>query len=421
MKISMLLSACLLISFQVAVAQPVPPQKLKLFIECQFSNLCDLDYIRREVVIADYVRNPYQADVHILITSRNTGGASQEHTILLTGKGLFSKLQDTLNFHTPNVGTEAETRAIFLKKLKVALIPFLMKNGDFSKLEVSFSATDTLTHTTSDKWKSWVFNVGGRMRLNGDNNYNEHSIGTNISVGKVTEKFKTGLYLFQSLSKNAYRYLEDSQKIVFKTSNRYVNVRHEYVRSLTPKWSTGYELAYTKSTYDNFKSSWDFYAGIEYNIYPYKISNSKFLALRYRLNAEHRNYYEETLYDKTTELLFSNELSLYTSYAQKWGSVNGSLSWYNYLHDLSKNVLAFNAYMEVRVAKGLSLTFEGNASRINDQLHIAKSGANSQEVLLRLKALSTSYNYYTGFGINYQFGSALNNVVNTRFTNGRMY
>jgi hypothetical protein len=65
------------------------------------------------------------------------------------------------------------------------------------------------------------------------------------------------------------------------------------------------------------------------------------------------------------------------------------------------------------------LTLYTSASIINDQLNISKSGADPQEVLLKLKALSTSYNYNTGIGLRYRFGSAFNNIVNPRFTNGR--
>ena len=126
------------------------------------------------------------------------------------------------------------------------------------------------------------------------------------------------------------------------------------------------------------------------------------------------------MFNKKQEWLFSNDLGLYASYTQKWGSVNGSLTWYNYLDDFSKNNLSLYLNLQVQVIKGLSVNLYTSASIINDQLNIAKEGADSQEVLLRLKALSTNFNYYTSIGFTYRFGSALNNIVNPRFTNGRM-
>ena len=78
-----------------------------------------------------------------------------------------------------------------------------------------------------------------------------------------------------------------------------------------------------------------------------------------------------------------------------------------------------DANLELKIIKGISINFYGTASLINDQLSLARQGASSQEVLLKLKALATNFNYYTGIGINYKFGSKFNNFVNPRFTSGR--
>jgi hypothetical protein len=132
-----------------------------------------------------------------------------------------------------------------------------------------------------------------------------------------------------------------------------------------------------------------------------------------------RSYLEETVFNKTGETLLSNDLGIYASFTQPWGSVSSSISWYNYMHDFSKNNLSMEANIELNLFKGVSINFFGYASLINDQLSLSKAGASSEEILLRLKALSTTFNYYTGMGINYRFGSKFNNCVNPRFTNGR--
>ena len=227
--------------------------------------------------------------------------------------------------------------------------------------------------------------------------------------------------MYEFESRNVYRYMENGEKQELKTTNKYRDVNYDYIRSLSPRWSVGSQLLYRKSSYDNFRDLLSIVIGAEYNIYPYKLSSNKFLVLRYRISTDARKYYEETLFGKNKEVLFSNDIGLYAAYTQKWGSITGSLSWYNYLHDVSKNNVSLNLMLEVRLIKGLSVSFHGNGSIINDQLNIARQGADSQEILLRLKALSTSYNYYTGFGLNYRFGSAFNNIVNPRFTNGRYY
>jgi hypothetical protein len=50
-----------------------------------------------------------------------------------------------------------------------------------------------------------------------------------------------------------------------------------------------------------------------------------------------------------------------------------------------------------------------------DQIFLPKGGATSQEVLTRRRQLASGYNIYSYFGLNYRFGSKLNNFVNPRF------
>ena len=129
------------------------------------------------------------------------------------------------------------------------------------------------------------------------------------------------------------------------------------------------------------------------------------------------NYMDTTIYDKTSENLWLHSFSAAYQVVQKWGSVNVSLGYSNYFHDWSKNNLSLSGYLELRVAKGLSVSFAGGASLIHDQLGLVKAGATTAEVLLRRKELATQFQYYTMFGFTYTFGSIYNNVVNPRFGN----
>ena len=408
----------LLISYSSFARQD---HKTRLFIECTEGGLCNLDFIRKELPVVDFVQDRFQADVHVLIVTQPAGNAGSAHTILFIGQNPPVR-QDTALFYTSANATEDENRKIMIRHVKMGLMPWLVRSRSAGLVDISFreqaAAGDAAT-TNRDRWKGWVFMMGGRLSLNGDRNYHEHSIGIDASATKVTASYKTGLSFYQSSSKNQYSYMEAGEKVTLKTLNEYRYIKHDFVKSLGPRWSAGYEVEYVHSTYDNYRHGYSFSPGIEYNIFPYSLSSSKFLAIRYRLEGERRVYLEETLFDKEREWLFSHELGAYTAFAQKWGSIYGSLNWYNYVHDFSKNNLSFYIETELRLVKGLMLTLYTSASIINDQLNISKAGADPQEVLLKLKALSTSYNYNTGIGLRYRFGSAFNNIVNPRFTNGR--
>jgi len=425
MKYKILLPGILILMTLSARSQTNPSAKadsyrLKLYIDCNQAN-CDYDYIRREIPVTDFVRDRKESDIHILISSQSSANGGEKYDILFFGQNRWLNKNDSIYFFTVPNSSEDNIRKQLVKVIQAGIIPYLVKLGQINRLNFLFEK-DTASHNTLaniDKWKNWVFNIGGSARFSGEKNYKQKMLATNGSASRVTEKSKLELSFFNSTSKNSYVIEENSDKTLLKTTNNYLEIEQEYVKSISSKWSWAIESAFRKSTYENLKSAASGSAGIEYNIYPYKLSGSKFFALRYTIGISNRNYLEETIYNKLKETLFSSNAGAYIYFTQPWGSISSSIKWYNYLHDFSKNNFSIDASLELKLFKGMSIYFYGNASLINDQLSLAGQGASSQEVLLRLKALATNFNYNTSVGINYRFGSKFNNFVNPRFTNGR--
>lgn len=391
-----------------------------LFIDCGYTD-CDMDFIRNSIPAADFVRDRFQAQWHCQLSSQPTGNNGEQVCLVLTGQQAFAGYADTLKYCNSPQATDANKRSRLLQYLKTGLLAALRHTSFAETAAIDFTApaADTKTTGKTDPWKYWAFTVGGRMGLNGDQNYSEKNTMARFSASKVTDAFKIGFSAVDFRNRNTYVIKDGDQERKLETINDFQEVNHNYTKSLNRRWSAGYEASWQRSTYDNMKSRAELYAGIEYNIFPYSASASKFLVIRGMLGADSRQYFSETVYDKTRETLFSAEAGLYASFIQRWGTVNGSVSWYNYLHDVSRNNLSVNMDVNINLVKGLSLSMGVSASRIRDQLQLAKEGASADEVLLRLRALSTGYNYYTSMGLNYRFGSKFNNVVNARFTNGR--
>jgi hypothetical protein len=124
---------------------------------------------------------------------------------------------------------------------------------------------------------------------------------------------------------------------------------------------------------------------------------------------------EETIYSKTSELLKLETLEVRLELKRPWGSVELSVTGFNYLHDFSKNNLQLYSEMSFRVFEGFSFNISGGASRIRDQLSLRKRSASLDEVLLQRQKLETGYNFWGNLGISYSFGSIYNNIVNPRF------
>jgi len=157
------------------------------------------------------------------------------------------------------------------------------------------------------------------------------------------------------------------------------------------------------------------FPGIEYNIFPYSESTRKLLTFQYMIGVRFFDYHEQTIYLKNSEALPSHSMMISYDIKQPWGSINTYLVGANYLNDFGKYHLQIYGSVEIRLFKGLSLSYWGYMTFLRDQISLPRRGASLEEVLLRRRQLETSYDYYFSIEFSYTFGSIYNNIVNPRF------
>lgn len=395
------------------------PDRLKVFIDCQSG--CDMTYIRSEINIVDFLLDRVAADVHVLITDQNTGGGGDAYQLIFFGQQVFSGIKDTIRFINEPNNTDFEERDLLLKYLKIGLTPFVARTASAGNIDIKMKtdkpADSTATAaTTNDPWNYWVFTVQTNGSLNMDAVYNESSLSGNLSARRITDKSKFGIELNGGKTKSQFEY-EDDSSITQKRVNRNNNFTFSQylVKSLTDHWSWGYELEASRNTFSNNKFRSLLRTGIEYNIFPYKLVNTKSLTLSYILDARRNQYIDSTLYDKMKETLLGHSVRAKLSLNQKWGTIRIGTEYHNYFHNWKYLNLEANTELEIRVTGGLSFSIYSSASLVRDQLFLPKEEATAEDVLTRRRQLASGYNFYTYFGINYRFGSKLNNFVNPRF------
>ena len=157
--------------------------------------------------------------------------------------------------------------------------------------------------------------------------------------------------------------------------------------------------------------------GIEYDLFPYSQSTRRQLRVLYQIGYNNASYSDSTTYFKLNEDLYVHSLMSAYEVIQKWGSVNISFRYRNYLHDWSLNNIYFYGNLRFRIVKGFSVNLYGNYSIIHDQINLPKGDLSPEEILTRRKQQQTTYSYSFRFGFSYTFGSIYNNVVNPRFGN----
>ena len=387
------------------VADTLRKDALNVFMEAS-------DYVRKEIPYVNYVRDIKDAGLYIISTTQMTGSGGREFTYFFIGQNENQGMRDTLKFTSSPDETSELIRENEVRTLKLGLIRYVARTPLARFLKISFSEPLAQTVTT-DKWNSWVFKTSVSGYASGEKSYRSSYLNGSFSANRVTEKLKSSVSLRYSYSSDKYEV--DDELITSEYNSK--SLSGLLVGSLTDHWSVGGSMYAGASRYNNSDLSFNFQPGIEYNVFPYSESTRRQLRITYKLGLGYENYIDTTIYNKVKENLFSQYLTVNYEVIQKWGSANLSLGYSNYLHDWSKNNISLNAFLDLRIAKGLSLYFGGGGAIVHDQLGLVKGGATQQEVLLRLRELETQFEYFTSFGLTYTFGSIYNNVVNPRFGN----
>jgi hypothetical protein len=370
------------------------------------------DFIRREIPYINYVRDIRDAQVYIITTSQHTGSGGKEFAYFLTGQEKFTGMRDTLIYRSSPDDTEDQIRIGQVNVLQQGLMRYVVQTPLSQHIRISFTRPMS-DRVKTDKWNNWVLNASVSGMLNGQKAYSSSEISGNLGARRITSDWKVDLGAEYNYNFDKFEF---DDQILTSINNRR-SFESLFVKSLGDHWSAGGTAEIESSTFNNYKLKVSLMPGIEYDIFPYSQSTRRQLRLLYSAGYLHQSYADTTIYEKMRENLWGHSLKAAYEVVQKWGSVNVSLDWFNYLHDWSKNNLALDGWVNIRIARGLSFEMGGGAAMVHDQLSLVKGGATREEILLKRKELATLYTYFTYFGLSYTFGSIYNNVVNPRFGN----
>ncbi len=386
---------------------------LRIFIDC---SRCDMNYIRDEVPYVNYVRDVKEAQLYILETREKTGSGGNKYTYAFMGQQEFGGINDTLYYSSRPDDTRDYQRIWRTQMIKMGLMPYVAKTPLYS--EVLIDPTERVEReVVEDQWNNWVFELEFEPEFEGEESFRELELNNSVSASKITHDWKLELDFDYRYTRTKYTY-DDT---LYTNDKSYQGLEMLVVKSLGEHWSAGLRAEQLSSSYTNIDFALDIMPSLEYNIFPYSKSTHRQLRFLYGIGSSWRMYNDSTIYDKTEELLWQQQLEIAYQVQEKWGSVNVSLRGSNFFHDFSKNRVELGGYFSIRILKGLTLRVRGSVGRINDQLSLVKGEASEAEILLQLQELQTSYNLEGGLGLTYTFGSIYNNIVNPRFGNRRRY
>ena len=388
-----------------------------VYLDCN-GFFCDQEFFRTEIVSVNWVRERTAADVHVLGTSQPTGGGGARYSLAFIGQHRFEGVVDTLAYDAPQSNTDDETRRALARTLQLGLVRYLARTSSAQRLAVSYTAaksTDSSPATaTRDPWNAWVFSLSANGNGSREESYSGLYINGRVAANRVTDAWKTSLSVGENYNETRFSFNGDQSLFV----QRSYSADLLQVKSLGDHWSAGVKGSFNSSTYLNERAATRFTPAVEYDLFPYADATRRQLRFQYGIGVSAFSYYDTTKFDKLRETLPVQVFSTAFSQNQTWGSVNAGVDAVSYLSDLARRKLTYSLGANIRIVKGLSVNFFGTYQSIHDQFYIPKEGITRDRALLRQSQQSTRFSQFYFVGLNYSFGSVLNNVVNPRFGGG---
>ncbi len=386
------------------------PKQINFFLDCRS---CDFDFVRQELKFVSFVRDPKLADVHILSSSSHTGSGGTKYFLNFIGMNNLDGQTLEYEYFSDQSASSDERRKGLLKLLQTGVLHYYSVSGNLNHIKINLeeNGTKQAVEIIDDPWDLWVIRMSAGSDFEKEASQNEFSLETELNIKKVTEDWKTEIEANHEIDRE--NYFDDGAQI--RNSQNRTDVSADYIKSLTPKWSAGFFSDYSSVTYLNIKNAFKFNAGIEYNIFPWDVSNRKVFTLRYQTGIHSYDYNEETIYNKFNEILFYESLGLNMEMVQPWGRIEMSLEGRHYFHDFSKNRITLETDFSVRLTKQISVYCELESEVIHDQMYLPKGDASLEDLLLKRRKLATTYEINGEIGIRFTIGSIYNNVVNERF------
>ena len=101
---------------------------------------CDTDYLRQNIDFIDYVRDRETSDLHVLVTTQETGGGGRSWTMKFIGLDYFQNHDHTLTFTTSQTATDDDRRKELARVFKVGLVSYAAETSAAPNIEVSDQA-----------------------------------------------------------------------------------------------------------------------------------------------------------------------------------------------------------------------------------------------------------------------------------------
>jgi len=131
---------------------------------------CDRNFFVQEMGLLNWVRDRFDADVHLLLTGLNAANGGRQITVnFLAQKGYAGKV-DTLTITTLPNHADDRVRRELLRTFQLGLAPYVARTPIASRLRVGLVngvvAPSLNAKAVKDRWNLWLYRVDGNLSAN---------------------------------------------------------------------------------------------------------------------------------------------------------------------------------------------------------------------------------------------------------------
>jgi len=399
--------------------QPPNGSRPRVFFDCQGPN-CNDDYFRTEIPWVTWVRDPADAQVHVIVVSTSTGAGGRAYEMDFQGRNGMAAYSDHLVYTSVPTDTQRETLDGMTHVLALGLARVANAGGyrGIVRLEGTAASGEppsaglVSAEEVEDPWNLWAFRLGGSSNFESESTSENLRLNTSASASRVTPTWKLSYSGRVNYQRQNYELSDSTRLVVHRTD---WNVDALTVYSFADRVSVGINSNVARMTRYNQDLRLTVAPAVEYSLFPYEEATRRSLTVYYEIGPTYRNYMEETIYEEMEELRWEESLQVRYSQREPWGDASVGLEGSHFLHDINLYNVSLRGSVSVRVLRGLSLDANANVSWVRDQLYLSAEDESDEEILLRLRQRGTDFTFGGSLGFSFQFGSIFNNIVNNRF------
>jgi hypothetical protein len=395
----------------------------RIFLDCNAPN-CNQQYFRTEIDWVNWVNDRAVADLHVIVGAVNAGGGGREYQLDFIGVNTTIPYEEQQMYSQLGTDTQLETQDGLTLALGLGIAQWAYTHG-YRRL-VNIEAVDpelggagagnqrlVSQEEVDDPWNLWVFRLNGNFSRNSEESSKNTQFNGGFNASRVTPTWKLNTNANANY-RRIYRQLSGGREFRdFPLDWRFGQL---IAYSIADHWSVGITTDVSRQTANNRQIQVTGRPAVEYSFFPYDEATRRSLTVFYAIGPVWQDYIERTIYAEYYELRYDHSLEVSYDTQQPWGNAGVSMCASHYLHDFDLYNRSLQGNVSYRITRGVNVFANGNISWLTDQIYLEAEGATDEEALLNLRQQATDKEYGFSVGLQFQFGSIFNNVVNNRFT-----